>query len=82
VLETNLTAPFLVAQSVGPGMVKRKSGKIINICSLTSELWRGNIAPYTTEKGDLRMLTKLMAVECVKDNVLVNGIGPGYFWQK
>ena len=79
VLETNLTAPFLVAQSVAPGMVKRKSGKIINICSLTSELGRANIAPYTTAKGGLKMLTKSMAVEWAKDNVQVNGIGPGYF---
>ena len=78
-LETNLTAPFLVAQSVGLGMVKRKSGKIINICSLTSELGRANIAPYTTAKGGLKMLTKSMAVEWAKDNVQVNGIGPGYF---
>jgi gluconate 5-dehydrogenase len=79
VLETNLTAPFLVAQSVAPGMVRRKSGKIINICSLTSELGRANIAPYTTAKGGLKMLTKSMAVEWAKDNVQVNGIGPGYF---
>ena len=79
VIETNLTAPFLVAQSVAPGMVRRKSGKIINICSLTSELGRANIAPYTTAKGGLKMLTKSMAVEWAKDNVQVNGIGPGYF---
>jgi len=79
VLETNLPAPFLVAQSVAPGMVRRKSGKIINICSLTSELGRANIAPYTTAKGGLKMLTKSMAVEWAKDNVQVNGIGPGYF---
>ena len=78
-LDTNLTAPFLVAQSVAPGMVQRKSGKIINICSLTSELGRANIAPYTTAKGGLKMLTKSMAVEWAKDNVHVNGIGPGYF---
>ena len=79
VLDTNLTAPFLIAQSVAPGMVQRKSGKIINICSLTSELGRANIAPYTTAKGGLKMLTKSMAVEWAKDNVQVNGIGPGYF---
>ena len=79
VLETNLTAPFLVARSVAPGMVQRKSGKIINICSLTSELGRANVAPYATAKGGLKMLTKSMAVEWAKDNVQVNGIGPGYF---
>lgn len=79
VLETNLTAPFLVAQAVAPAMVRRKSGKIINICSLTSEVGRANIAPYTTAKGGLKMLTKSMAVEWAKDNVQVNGIGPGYF---
>lgn len=79
VLETNLTAPFLMAQAIAPDMVARKSGKIINICSLTSEVGRANIAPYTTAKGGLKMLTKSMAVEWAKDNVQVNGIGPGYF---
>ncbi len=79
VLDTNLTAPFLMAQAVAPSMVERKSGKIINICSLTSEVGRASVAPYTTAKGGLKMLTKSMAVEWAKDNVQVNGIGPGYF---
>lgn len=79
VLETNLTAPFLMAQAIAPAMIERKSGKIINICSLTSEVGRANIAPYTTAKGGLKMLTKSMAVEWAKDNVQINGIGPGYF---
>lgn len=79
VLETNLTAPFLMAQSVASAMIKRKSGKIINICSITSEVGRNNIAPYAAAKGGLKMLTKAMAVEWAKDNVQVNGIGPGFF---
>ena len=78
VLDTNLTAPFLVAQAVSGGMVRRKSGKIINICSLASEISRAGIAPYTAAKGGLKMLTKAMAVEWAKDNVQVNGIGPGF----
>ena len=78
VLETNLTAPFLMAQSVARGMLLRKSGKIINICSLTSEITRPGIAPYTAAKGGLKMLTKSMAVEWAKDNVQVNAIGPGF----
>ena len=78
VLETNLTAPFLMAQSVARGMLRRKSGKIINICSLTSEITRPGIAPYTAAKGGLKMLTKSMAVEWAKDNVQVNAIGPGF----
>ncbi len=79
VLETNLTAPFLLAKAAAAAMVARKSGKIINICSLASEVTRPNIAPYTTAKGGLKMLTKSMAIEWAKYNVQVNGIGPGFF---
>ena len=79
VIETNLTGAFLVSQQVAKGMIKRKSGKIINICSLQSELGRETIAPYAAAKGGLKMLTKAMTVEWAKYNIGINGIGPGYF---
>jgi len=79
VIETNLTGAFLVSQQIVKGMIDRGSGKIINICSLQSELGRATIAPYATAKGGLKMLTKSMAVEWARYNIQVNGIGPGYF---
>ncbi|MBT3170965.1 MAG: SDR family oxidoreductase [Rhodospirillaceae bacterium] len=79
VIDTNLTGPLLVAQAVSPAMVRRKSGKIINICSLANEIGRPSIAPYMAAKGGLKMLTKSMALEWAKDNVQVNAIGPGFF---
>jgi gluconate 5-dehydrogenase len=79
IMETNLTSVFLVTKQVVQGMIARKSGKIINICSLQSELGRPTIAPYTASKGGLKMLTKAMAVEWGKDNIQVNAVGPGYF---
>ena len=79
ILDTNLTGAFLVSQQVVKGMIKRKSGKIINICSLQSELGRETIAPYAAAKGGLKMLTKAMVVEWAKHNIQINGIGPGYF---
>jgi len=60
-------------------MVERGQGKIINICSMMSEVGRSTIAPYTAAKGGVKMLTRAMAVECAKYNVQVNGLGPGYF---
>lgn len=79
VIETNLNSVFLVSKQVVQGMISRKSGKIINICSLMSEVGRVTIAPYTTAKGGLKMLTKGMAIDWGKYNIQVNGIGPGYF---
>lgn len=79
VIDTNLTGSFLVSQQVIKGMIKQKSGKIINICSLQSELGRATIAPYAAAKGGLKMLTKAMTVEWAKYNIQINGIGPGYF---
>ena len=79
VIDTNLTGAFLTSQQVVRGMIKRNSGKIINICSLMSEIGRDAIAAYSASKGGLKMLTKSMAVEWVKYNIQVNGIGPGYF---
>ena len=60
-------------------MIKMKRGKIINICSIQSELGRPTIAPYAASKGGLKMLTRGMAVEWAKHNIQINGIGPGYF---
>lgn len=79
VIDTNLTGAFLITQAVARGMIARKAGKIINICSLMSEVARPGVAPYAAAKGGLKMLTKSMAVEWAPHNVQVNGIGPGYF---
>ncbi len=79
VLDVNLTGAFLVAQQVGRRMIARRQGKIINICSLMSEVGRRTIVPYTTAKGGLKMLTRALAVEWGPYNIQVNGIGPGYF---
>lgn len=79
VIETNLNGVFFVTKRIVKGMISKESGKIINICSLLSEVGRETIAPYAAAKGGLKMLTKNMAVEWAKHNIQVNGIGPGYF---
>ncbi|HSB82328.1 MAG TPA: SDR family oxidoreductase [Candidatus Methylomirabilis sp.] len=79
VLDTNLTGLFLVTKQVVQGMIARKAGKIINICSLMCEVGRPTIGAYTAAKGGVKMLTKAMAVEWGKYNIQANGIGPGYF---
>jgi gluconate 5-dehydrogenase len=79
VLATNLTGPFLIAQRVAQGMIDRREGKIINICSVMSELGRRTTGNYAASKGGLKMLTRAMAVEWAEHNVQVNAIGPGYF---
>jgi gluconate 5-dehydrogenase len=79
IIATNLTAPFLVAQAVLPGMIARRSGKIIHIASLMSELARPTVVPYTAAKGGVKMLTRGMAVELAQHNIQVNAIAPGYF---
>lgn len=79
VIDTNLTAAFLVTKQVIRPMMKRGYGKIINICSLMSELGRKTTGPYTAAKGGLRMLTRAMCVEWASRNIQINGIGPGYF---
>ena len=78
-IDTNLTAVFLVSKQVVQGMIKRQSGKIINICSLSSERSRPTLGPYAASKGGVKMLTLAMAVDWGKYNIQVNGIGPGYF---
>ncbi len=79
VLDININGAMIVAQAVGPYMIDRNRGKIINICSMQSELGRPTIVPYTVSKGGVKMLTKGLATEWGKYNIQVNGIGPGYF---
>ncbi len=79
VIRTNLRGVFLVGQTVARGMVARRRGKIINICSLASEVARKTIAPYVAAKGAVKQLTRAMCVEWADSNIQVNGIGPGYF---
>jgi gluconate 5-dehydrogenase len=79
IFDVNLTGAFLVAKAVAQGMIARRSGKIINICSIQSELARPTIAPYSATKGGLKMLTKGMATDWGKYNIQVNGLAPGYF---
>jgi gluconate 5-dehydrogenase len=75
----NLDGPFLVTRAVLPGMKERRRGKIVNICSLASDIGRPNIVAYAASKGALKMLTRALAVECAPFNVQVNGIAPGFF---
>lgn len=79
VIDVDLISPFIVSKHVVKGMIARKSGKIINICSMMSELGRNSVGAYAAAKGGLKMLTKNMATEWAKFNIQVNGIGPGYF---
>ena len=78
VIDVDLTAPFIVAKAVIPGMIKRGGGKIINMCSMMSELGRETVAAYAAAKGGLKMLTKNIASEYGSQNIQCNGIGPGY----
>ncbi len=78
VMKVNLAGPFLLSRAVAKGMIERKSGKIINICSVNSQVARPTISNYATTKGGLVMLTKEMAIEWAPHNIQVNGIGPGY----
>ena len=78
-LEANLTSAFIVAKAVARGMIARRKGKIVNICSMQSELGRATIAPYAASKGGLKMLTQGMTVDWAKYNIQINGLGPGYF---
>jgi gluconate 5-dehydrogenase len=78
-MKTNVESVFLVAKSVARHMIARKRGKIINICSVQSELGRPNIAAYTASKGAVKMLTKGMAIDWGQHGIQVNGLGPGYF---
>lgn len=79
VIKVDLVSPFIVSKHVVKGMIARKEGKIINICSMMSELGRNTVGAYAAAKGGLKMLTRNMATEWAKHNIQVNGIGPGYF---
>ena len=79
VMKHNLTSVFIVGRTIAKGMIARKRGKIVNIASLTSEVARKTIGPYTAAKGGVRQLTKTMCVEWAEHNIQVNAIGPGYF---
>ncbi len=79
IMKTNLDSVYFVGQAVAKKMIPRGRGKIINICSVQSELGRPGIAPYTATKGAVKMLTKGMAIDWGQFGINVNGIGPGYF---
>ncbi len=79
VLDININGAMIVSQAVAPFMIKRNAGKIINICSMQSELGRQSIVPYAVSKGGIKMLAKALCTEWAKYNIQVNGIGPGYF---
>lgn len=79
VIDVNLVAPFTVAREVAKFMIPRKRGKIINMCSMMSELGRNTVSAYAAAKGGLKMLTRNLATEWAKHNIQVNAIGPGYF---
>ena len=76
---TNIDSVFFVGRAVAQRMIERKRGKIVNICSVQSELGRPNIAPYAATKGAVKMLTKGMAIDLGRHGIQVNGLGPGYF---
>jgi gluconate 5-dehydrogenase len=79
IMATNLDSVFFVTQSVARRMITRERGKIVNICSVMSELGRPTIAPYTASKGAVKMLTKAMCAEFARHGITANGISPGYF---
>ncbi len=79
VMTVNVNSAFLVSKAVVKPMIERRKGKIINTCSLMSEVARPSIAAYTASKGGIKNLTKAMATEWARYDIQVNGIGPGYF---
>ncbi|HSK69111.1 MAG TPA: gluconate 5-dehydrogenase [Candidatus Limnocylindria bacterium] len=78
VIDVDLTAPFICAKAVLPAMMERRSGKIINVCSMMSEVGRETVSAYASAKGGLKMLTRNIASEYGQYNIQCNGIGPGY----
>ncbi len=78
VIDVDLNAPFIVAKAVIPGMIEKGHGKIINICSMMSELGRETVSAYAAAKGGLKMLTRNICSEYGEHNIQCNGIGPGY----
>lgn len=78
VIDVDLNAPFIVSKAVIPGMIEKGHGKIINICSMMSELGRETVSAYAAAKGGLKMLTRNICAEYGANNIQCNGIGPGY----
>ncbi len=78
VIDVDLVAPFIVSKAVIPGMLEKGHGKIINVCSMMSELGRETVSAYAAAKGGLKMLTKNICSEFGGQNIQCNGIGPGY----
>ena len=78
VVDIDLVAPFICAKAVIPGMIERGHGKIINVCSMMSELGRETVSAYAAAKGGLKMLTRNICAEYGEHNIQCNGIGPGY----
>ena len=78
VIDVDLNAPFIVSKAVIPGMIKKGHGKIINICSMMSELGRETVSAYAAAKGGLKMLTRNICSEYGEYNIQCNSIGPGY----
>lgn len=78
VVDIDLNAPFIVSKAVIPGMIKKGHGKIINVCSMMSELGRETVSAYAAAKGGLKMLTRNICSEYGRYNIQCNGIGPGY----
>ncbi|HOM41359.1 MAG TPA: gluconate 5-dehydrogenase [Bacteroidales bacterium] len=78
VLDVDLVGPFIVSKRVAPGMIRKRSGKIINMCSMMSVYGRNTVSAYAAAKGGLKLLTQNMTCEWAKYNIQVNGIGPGY----
>jgi gluconate 5-dehydrogenase len=78
VIDVDLNGPFIMAQAVLPGMLKKGHGKIINVCSMMSELGRETVSAYAAAKGGLKMLTRNICAEYGAANIQCNGIGPGY----
>ena len=78
VVDVDLNAPFIVSKAVLPGMMKKNAGKIINICSMMSELGRETVSAYASAKGGLKMLTRNICSEYGQYNIQCNGLGPGY----
>ena len=78
VIDVDLVAPLIVSKRVAPSMIKKRSGKIINMCSMMSVYGRNTVSAYASAKGGLMQLTKNMTCEWAKYNIQINGIGPGY----
>jgi gluconate 5-dehydrogenase len=78
VIDVDLIAPLIVSKRVAPNMIKRRSGKIINMCSMMSVYGRNTVSAYSSAKGGLKLLTRNMTCEWARYNIQINGIGPGY----